>query len=137
MDNLSDKAKKGLSKGLEFLKNRAHETVELHKSNNYIKELQKRHEESIRDLGYRVYGMMQKGDIDQRALRERYLEALELEKAIERSMRDQGNIRDQFRTDLQIFVPKGTPMCQQCNAVVMAFSKFCPECGASLSDEGS
>lgn len=134
MDNLSDKAKKGLTKGLEFLKNRAQETVEIQKSNKYIKELQKRHEESIRDLGYRVYGMMQKGDIDQRALRERFLEALELEKAIERGLRDQTNIRDQFRTDLQIFVPKDTPMCKSCGVVVMAFSKFCPECGASLTE---
>lgn len=135
MDNLGDKAKKGLSKGLEFLRNRAQETVEIHKSNAYIKELQKRHEESIRDLGYRVYGMMQKGEIDQRALRERFLEALELEKAIERGLRDQTNIRDQFRTDLQIFVPKDTPMCKNCGAVVMAFSKFCPECGASLAED--
>ncbi|MDD4606696.1 MAG: hypothetical protein PHH10_10385, partial [Dysgonamonadaceae bacterium] len=39
-----------------------------------------------RDLGYRTYAMLQKGTLDQRVLRERYVEALELEKAIQRAI---------------------------------------------------
>lgn len=135
MDNLSEKAKKGLQKSVEFLRSRAQETLELHKVSTHVKELQKRHEECIRDMGYRVYTMMRKGEIDQRALRERYVEALELEKAIERGIRDQENIRDQYRADLKIFLPKEAPpavYCTFCQAPIASDAPQCLECGAPV-----
>lgn len=134
VDKFSKKAKEGLQKGVEFLRHRAQETVELHKATSHLKELQKRHEECIRDLGYRTYAMLQKGTLDQRVLRERYVEALELEKAIQRAIKEQENIRDRYSTDLQIFVPPTTvPIyCPYCQATVPPSSSRCPECEAPI-----
>jgi hypothetical protein len=134
VDKFSKKAKEGLQKGVEFLRHRAQETVELHKATSHLKELQKRHEECIRDLGYRTYAMLQKGTLDQRVLRERYVEALELEKAIQRAIKEQENIRDRYSTDLQIFVPPTTApiYCPYCQATVPPSSSRCPECEAPM-----
>lgn len=134
MDNLSEKARRGLRKSVEFLRNRAQETLELHRASSHVKELQKRHEECIRDLGYRVYRMMHRGEIDPRALRDRFVEALELEKAIERGVREQENIRDQYRSDLRIFLPREgiVPCCPFCQARLETPGPRCSECGAPL-----
>ncbi len=134
MDKFSRKAKEGLQKGVEFLRHRAQETVELHKATSHLKELQKRHEECIRDLGYRTYAMLQKGALDQRVLRERYVEALELEKAIQRAIKEQENIRDRYSADLQIFVPPPTVQvfCPYCQAAVPPNGTRCPECEAPI-----
>jgi len=134
VDKFSKKAKEGLQKGVEFLRNRAQETVEMHKATAHLKELQKRHDECIWDLGYRTYAMLQKGALDQRVLRERYVEALEFEKAIQRAIKEQNSIRDRHNSDLQIFVPPTTVevYCPFCQASVPPSASRCPECEAPI-----
>lgn len=134
MDKFSEKARQGLQKGVEFLRNRAQETVDVHKASAHLKELQRRHEECIRDLGYRVYAMLQKGTLDQRVLRERYVEALELEKAVQRALKDVENIRDRYSSDLKLFVPRNETVrsCPFCQAVVAPTDTHCPECQGPL-----
>ncbi len=138
MDKFSQKAKEGLQKGMEFLRNRAQETVDVHKANAHLKELQRRHEECIRDMGYRVYAMMQKGALDQRLLREQYVEALELEKAVQRALKEVENIRDRYSSDLKLFVPKNEALlsCPFCQAVVSPTDTKCPECQGPLPGRG-
>lgn len=135
MDNFPQKAKKGLQWSVDFLRSKTHETVELRKYNANLKELQKRHEECIRDLGYRTYAMLTKGKLDERALRDRHLTILDLERAIERNLREQIDIRERSKKpDVKLFVPKHTPTCPKCGSVVMALTKYCSECGAPLAE---
>ncbi len=139
MDKFSQKARQGLQKGVEFLRNRAQETVDVHKASAHLKELQRRHEECIRDLGYRVYAMMQKGTLDQKLLRERYVEALELEGAVQRALKNVENIRDRYSTDLKLFVPRNDTLrcCPFCQAVVAPADTQCPECQGPLPPQAT
>ena len=55
MDEFGKKAKDGLLHGIQFLKDKAQETMDLQKLNGQVRSLEQRRDECLQEVGQRVY----------------------------------------------------------------------------------
>jgi len=83
MDDLGSKAKHGLKSGLDFLKGKAKEAVDLTKLHGEIKRLQGRRDEYLLDIGHRVFVMFEMDRFEPEGLKPRVEEIRELNREIE------------------------------------------------------
>jgi hypothetical protein len=131
---MGKRALRGVQEGLQraggFLREKAQEAVEVQKINSRIREMQKRHEELIRDMGYRAYTMMQKGKLEEVRLEKPYREALELEEKIRQAQVEALQLRERLRQSVRSVVPVLPEVCPRCEAPTEGnLTGFCLRCG--------
>lgn len=96
MDNFQEKAKHGL----DFLRDRAKETVEAQKLAAHVRGLEKRKEECILDLGHRVFVMFEMDRFEPESLKQRVDEIRELNQQIEEKQVESRQVREQFKQSM-------------------------------------
>lgn len=101
MDQFQEKAKKGL----DFLKSRAMETVEVQKLTSALRAMERRKEECILDLGHRVFVMFEMDRFDPESLKERVDEVRKLNGEIEEKQREVRELREQFKHSVEEIIP--------------------------------
>lgn len=102
MDQFQDKAKKGL----EFLKSRANEAVEVQKLSSKIKQLEHRRDECILDLGHRVFVMFEMDRFDPDSLTDRVREIRDINQELEERMEEARKVKDHLRTSVEDILPR-------------------------------
>lgn len=104
MDDISSKAKEGLRKGLDFIKSRAKETVDIQKLGTRIKQMEQRREECILDLGHRVFVMFEMDRFEPDSLKDRVDEIRDLNGQIETLQAEMAETRDHFKQSVEQLV---------------------------------
>lgn len=107
MDDISSKAKEGLLKGIDFIKSRAQETVDIQKLGSRIRQLEQRREECILDLGHRVFVMFEMDRFDPQSLKDRVEEVRELNGQIEALQGEVAETREHFKQGVGQLVGSG------------------------------
>ncbi len=102
MDQFQDKAKKGF----EFLRERASEAVEAQKLSSKVRQLEKRRDECILDLGHRVFVMFEMDRFDPDSLKDRVDEIRDLNHQLEQTMEEARQVKDQLRHSVEEVLPK-------------------------------
>lgn len=101
MDQFQEKAKKGL----DFIKSRAMETVEVQKLTSQLRAMERRKEECILDLGHRVFVMFEMDRFDPESLKDRVDEVRRLNGEIEEKQREVRELREQFKHSVEEIIP--------------------------------
>lgn len=102
MDRIGDSAKKGL----DFIKNRARETVEVQKMATTIKQLEQRREECLLDLGLRVLVCYGTDDMTDASFRDRVEEVRELSSRIETLSAEYEETKTHLKQSMEDLIPK-------------------------------
>lgn len=102
MDKLGDSAKKGL----DFLRNRAAETVEATKLSSELKDLEERREQSLLDLGHRVMAAFETSKLSKETFRDRVEEVEHLTARIKKLEQELSQTKAQLRQGFDDVLPK-------------------------------
>ncbi len=102
MDRFQDMA----SKGLDFLKNRAKETVEAQRLHSAVRDLEVRRERALLDLGHRIVAMFDLPDFDKEAVRDRVEEIQRLTTEIETAKQEFETVKDQIKESVEEILPQ-------------------------------
>lgn len=102
MDRLGDSAKKGL----DFLKSRAKETVEVQKLSSTAKQLEERRLQCLIDLGHRVVAAHGTEDFQESIFTDRVEEVQKLTAELEKVQQEHEETKTHLRQSMEELLPK-------------------------------
>ena len=102
MDRIGDSAKKGL----DFIKSRAKETVEVQKLSSTLKQLEDRRERCLLDLGHRVLAAYGTDKMCDESFQDRVEEANYLTQQIQKVKEEHESTREHLRQSVEDLMPK-------------------------------
>jgi len=102
MDRIGDSAKKGL----DFLKSRAKETVEVQKLSSALKELEERRQRCVLDLGHRVLEAFGTEALNDETFRDRVEEIESLTEELERRREEHEQTVTHLRQSVEELLPR-------------------------------
>lgn len=102
MDRIGDSAKKGL----DFIKSRARETVEVQKLSSELKQLEDRRERCLTDIGHRVMAAYGSDDMCDETFRDRVEEVHYLTDQIKQVSAEHESTKDNLRQSVGGLMPK-------------------------------
>ena len=97
MDRIGDSARKGL----DFLKTRATETIEVQRLSATLRQLEERRQQCLIDLGHRLIVSLETDDLRAEAFQDRVAEVHSLSEEIEKVKKEQEDIRRHLRQSLE------------------------------------
>lgn len=101
MDRIGDSAKKGL----DFIKSRALETVEVQKLSSVVKELEERRRQCLLDLGHRVMACYGTGELKDEVFQDRVEEVQALTAELESVRGKYEETRTHLRQSVEELIP--------------------------------
>ena len=102
MDRIGDSAKKGL----DFIKSRALETVEVQKLSSLVKELDDRRNQCLLDLGHRVVACYGTEDLKDEVFQDRVEEVRALTEELEKARERYEATREHLRHSVEDLIPR-------------------------------
>jgi hypothetical protein len=104
MDRFGESARKGL----DFLKSRARETVEVTRLNSAIRELEERRDQCLLDLGHRVMLLVDGPEFDKEALRDRVEEVKAINAELEAARAEVEQLKAALKSSVEEIIPGGS-----------------------------
>ncbi len=105
MDKFSQSAKKGL----DFLKSRAQETVEVQKLSQSVKQLEERRQNCLLDLGHRVITAFETEDLTDDTFRDRVEEVRSLTSQIDKAKSEHSQTKKHLKQSVEDIFPGRSP----------------------------
>lgn len=102
MDRIGDSAKKGI----DFIKSRALETVEVQKLSATVKELEERRRQCLLDLGHRVVACYGTDDLRDEVFQDRVEEIQALNEELEAAKNKYEETRTHLRQSVEELIPR-------------------------------
>lgn len=130
--NLFEKIKKGLNKGIDTIGTKSKEFMDANKVKGDILDLKRKKVNIFEEIGQNAYTMFKANNFIENELKEKYLEIDEIIKQIEQKEEKLKQIHENAKNKLVNEQEENKTLCSKCSSEIEKDTKFCGNCGEKI-----